>query len=53
MVWLVFSGWLFRILLVSMWVLPLAAPLLLNTLSKAAVVDVSGALSSNLDAGMA
>lgn len=41
MVWLVFSGWLFRILLLSMWILPLAAPLLLNTLSKAAVVEGS------------
>ncbi|CAM6091145.1 unnamed protein product [Calypogeia fissa] len=41
MVWLVFSGWLFRILLLSMWILPLAAPLLLNTLSKAAIVEGS------------
>eukprot|EP00249_Psilotum_nudum_P004923 c18424_g1_i1 orf=89-994(+) len=37
--WLVLSGWLFRIIFFSMWILPLAAPLFLNTVTRNAIVE--------------
>lgn len=37
--WFLLSGWLFRIILLSMWVLPLAAPLLINSAARNMIVE--------------
>ncbi|KAI5081059.1 hypothetical protein GOP47_0004242 [Adiantum capillus-veneris] len=39
--WFLLSGWLFRIILFSMWVLPLAAPLLISSAARNMVVEGS------------
>eukprot|EP00250_Pteridium_aquilinum_P012528 c20779_g1_i1 orf=145-1032(+) len=39
--WFLLSGWLFRIALFSMWVLPLAAPLLISSAARKMVVEGS------------
>lgn len=39
--WFLLSGWLFRIILFSMWVLPLAAPLLINSAARSMIVEGS------------
>eukprot|EP00252_Welwitschia_mirabilis_P026936 TRINITY_DN902_c0_g1_i1.p1 TRINITY_DN902_c0_g1~~TRINITY_DN902_c0_g1_i1.p1 ORF type:complete len:288 (-),score=38.45 TRINITY_DN902_c0_g1_i1:56-919(-) len=37
--WLLISGWLFRIIILGTWVLPFAAPLLLQTLARRTVIE--------------
>ncbi|KAJ7529428.1 hypothetical protein O6H91_15G049800 [Diphasiastrum complanatum] len=37
--WFFLSGWLFRIAFLSMWILPFAAPLLIGTISKNAIIE--------------
>lgn len=37
--WFVLSGWFFRLFFYSVWLLPLAAPLLIGTLSKNLIVE--------------
>ncbi|MCO5603552.1 hypothetical protein L7F22_057703 [Adiantum nelumboides] len=39
--WFLLSGWLFRIILFSMWVLPLAAPLLISSAARNMIVEGS------------
>jgi hypothetical protein len=39
LLWFIISGWAFRIFFFSLWFLPFAGPLLIGTLSKAAVVE--------------
>lgn len=46
MLWFLVSGWAFRIFFFSLWFLPFAGPLLINSLSKAAVVEVISLLAS-------
>lgn len=41
LLWFIVSGWAFRVFFFSLWFLPFAGPLLIGTLSKAAVVEVS------------
>lgn len=39
LLWFIVSGWAFRVFFFSLWFLPFAGPLLIGTLSKAAVVE--------------
>ncbi|XP_024520276.1 uncharacterized protein LOC112342530 [Selaginella moellendorffii] len=37
--WLVLSGWIFKVFVISMWVLPIAAPLLIGTIARNTIVE--------------